>query len=85
MCRPLSFDVKFRGVAHGACNVNYQLPSHIPVFFHNLSGYDAHFIIERLTSFGRKVHILLKEGDSEYLATVSRLTTFYSGAITETG
>ena len=39
---------KYRGSAHNNCNLSYKLPKHIPVIFHNLSGYDAHIFIKQL-------------------------------------
>ena len=50
---------KYRGAAHNACNLEYQISHTIPVVFHNLTGYDAHFIIENLAQdFEGKVDVL---------------------------
>ena len=32
------------------CNLQYKIPSYIPIVFHNLSGYDTHLIIKELAS-----------------------------------
>ena len=29
---------KFRGAAHGSCNINFQLTKNAPAIFHNLKG-----------------------------------------------
>ncbi|KAK3737410.1 hypothetical protein QZH41_000675 [Actinostola sp. cb2023] len=38
----------YRGAAHAVCNLNYRIPKHIPVVFHNLAGYDAHLFVKSL-------------------------------------
>lgn len=59
---------EYRGAAHDVCNLTYQDTRVIPVIFHNLSGYDSHFIIIPLMSvFKGKVKII-PLNDQKYIA-----------------
>ena len=51
---------RFRGPAHSECNLNYKNAFYIPIVFHNLSGYDSHFIIREkiATAFEGHVDVL---------------------------
>ncbi|XP_050066531.1 uncharacterized protein LOC126555674, partial [Aphis gossypii] len=39
---------KYRGTVCSKCNLLMEKPSFVPIFFHNLSGYDSHFIVTQL-------------------------------------
>ena len=41
---------RYRGATHRNCNLQYKIPSHIPIVFHNLLGYDAHLFIRELAA-----------------------------------
>ncbi len=43
---------RFRGAAHSKCNMNFYSDRHLPVFFHNLRGYDGHMIIKKARDLG---------------------------------
>lgn len=43
----------FGRISHSNCIVKYHESFFIPVVFHNLSGYDSHFIIRYLAKFSR--------------------------------
>ncbi|KYN27849.1 hypothetical protein ALC57_02745 [Trachymyrmex cornetzi] len=50
---------RYRGPAHSRCNLQYNDTYVIPIFFHNLTGYDAHFIIKDIAnSFVGRVNLL---------------------------
>ena len=54
---------RYRGPAHTKCNLQYRIPSYIPIMFHNLSGYDAHLFIKELaasSSDGAKMGVIAK-------------------------
>jgi len=50
---------RYRDPVHSNCNLNYKESFYIPIVFHNLSGYDAHFNIKDIaTAFERRVELL---------------------------
>lgn len=48
---------EYRGAAHNQCNLNKKRSTHIPVFFHNLRGYDSHLIMQGIHRFAEKKSI----------------------------
>ena len=39
---------RYRGAAHSSCNLRMATPKFVPVYFHNLEGYDAHLFVKNL-------------------------------------
>ena len=50
----------YRGAAHSSCNLQYKIPNHIPVIFHNLAPYDAHLFIKELSSYTTDISVIAK-------------------------
>ena len=54
---------KYRGSAHKDCNLNFQISDKIPVIFHNLRGYDSHFIMQEIGEIVKKNTYTNKKGE----------------------
>ena len=53
----------YRGAAHKGCNVNYnykKLKYKIPVYFHNLQGYDEHLILNEMAQIAPNIRCIAK-------------------------
>lgn len=59
---------EYRGSAHANCNLQYQEARYIPVVFHNLSNYDAHFIVEKLASLVPGNVSIVPQNDQLYIS-----------------
>ena len=58
---------KFRGAAHGSCNIDLQITKKVPVIFHNLRGYNSHLIFSELDKFDVKISVI-PNGLEKYMA-----------------
>ena len=50
----------YRGPAHVWYNLQYKIPSYIPIVFHNLLRYDAHLFIKELANYGSRMGVITK-------------------------
>ena len=69
---------KFRGSAHQECNLKLRIKPEdikIPVIFHNLHGYDSHFIMQQIGEIAKNMHIQIKKEKSKTsISTPSPIT-----------
>ena len=49
---------KYKGSAHKTCNSKFYYEKSLNVFFHNLKGYDSHFLIQEIGKFKKKIGII---------------------------
>ena len=66
------FTGKYRGAAHNNCNINFRIEPFkykIPIFYHNLKGYDGHIIIKAFRKYGTKKRIdAIPQSAEKYLS-----------------
>lgn len=55
---------RYRGAAHQYCNLQYKQPTFIPIFFHNLAGYDCHLFIKELGKTPGMIKIIPKSKEN---------------------
>ena len=60
---------KILGLAHSICNSKRINNQFVPIYFHNLSNYDAHFVVDSLKYFGEDGQItIIPKTDENYIA-----------------
>ena len=57
----------YGGAAHRNCNLQYKIPSYIPIVFHNLAGYDAYLFIRELAAFGGAKMDVIAKNKEDYI------------------
>ena len=67
---------RYRGAAHNTCNLKYRKPESVPVFFHNLTGYDSHLFIKKLGSSNNKENIkCIPNNEEKYITFTKTIIT----------
>ena len=59
---------KYRGPAHSKCNLAYRKIDFIPVFFHNLEGYDSHLLMQQLGKYPEKKLSCISKNMEKYIS-----------------
>ena len=73
-------------VAHNNCNLKYRIPDHIPIMYHNLSGYDAHLFIKELgRKFNRGDIGVIAENKVKYISFNVKINVKLAGVRNEDG
>ena len=76
----------YRGAAHNNCNLKYRIPYHIPIVFHNLSGYDAHLFIKELGKKFNKSDIgVIAENKEKYISFNVKISVKLAGVKNDDG
>ena len=57
---------RYRGVAHNHCNLRFQNPNFLPVFLHNMRGYDSHLFVREL-GYDEKRIDMIPNSEEKYI------------------
>ena len=49
---------EYRGAAHSCCNLKIRTNYDVPVFVHNLKGYDAHLLFQEMEKVGGNISVI---------------------------
>ena len=63
---------KYRGAAHNSCNLNVKLTGKIPVVFHNLRGYDSHFIMQEVNGLDESINVIVNNMEKYMSFTIGK-------------
>ena len=76
----------YQGGTHNNCNLKYRIPDHIPILFHNLSGYDSHLFIKEL---GKKFNVdvtgVIAENKEKYISFNVKINVKLAGLTNKDG
>ena len=61
----------YRQAAHSLCNLQYKIPSYMPVVFHNLSGYDTIKKLAFSSPDGAKMGVISKNKEDYITFSIS--------------
>ena len=69
----------FRVAVHNKCNLKLRIPRKLPIFLHNLQGYDRHILFKELNNFDVDIAVIPK-GIDEYVSFIVNryITPIYS-------
>lgn len=64
---------KFNGYAHNKCNLLYRVPQFFPIFFHNLSRFDAHLFVTALNKFDKNTLTVIPQTKENYISIIKNI------------
>lgn len=68
---------KYRQAICNACNLKLQTPNFIPIFFHNLSNYDAHLIVTELGHDTQAIKVI-PNSEEKFISFTKYVTKTFS-------
>ena len=62
------FTGKYRGAAHFKCNLAFEHPKSIPVFLHNVEGYNSHLLMQHLGKYKKMRLSCIPTNSEKYIS-----------------